>query len=369
MQINFGGREIALKLVYYGPALSGKTTNLRSLHQLTTDGARGRLMTLETKDDRTLFFDMLPLALRAEGDRPGQTAGMTLRIKIFTVPGQVLHASTRKLVLQGADGVVFVADSQISETEHNAASFFDLRQNLKDLRLSVKEMPLVIQFNKRDLDKVRSDEELSALARRGREPVFRASAVNGQGVLETFFGLMHLTWSKLDGEHQLGEDARHRVGRALADGGAPARHRHRRVEAALVVRRREAQSHRSGAHVNAEAPNVRVEDLVLDGRIHLEDLVDRNGLDELCKSRHGPLRDSRAHLLERGRNARGRDRRARALRVRQPDDARAARVRGDRRGREGARRGRRGRRAFTRASPAPRTASSRSSTTAGASGA
>jgi hypothetical protein len=126
-----------------------------------------------------------------------------LRIKIFTVPGQVLHASTRKLVLQGADGVAFVADSQISETEHNATSFFDLRQNLKDLSLSLREMPLVIQFNKRDLDRVRSDEELGALAQRGREPVFRASAVNGQGVLETFFGLMHLTWTKLDGEHQL----------------------------------------------------------------------------------------------------------------------------------------------------------------------
>jgi mutual gliding-motility protein MglA len=204
VQINFGGREIALKLVYYGPALSGKTTNLRSLHQLMTDGARGRLMTLETKDDRTLFFDMLPLALRAE-ERPGQTPGMTLRVKIFTVPGQVLHSSTRKLVLQGADGVAFIADSQISETEHNAASFFDLRKNLKDLSLNIKEMPLVIQFNKRDLERVRSDEELGALARRGREPVFRASAVNGNGVLETFFGLMHLTWSKLDGEHQLGK--------------------------------------------------------------------------------------------------------------------------------------------------------------------
>jgi hypothetical protein len=203
VQINFGGREIALKLVYYGPALSGKTTNLRSLHHLTTEGARGRLMTLETKDDRTLFFDMLPLSLKAGVDKPGQTPGMTLRIKIFTVPGQVLHASTRKLVLQGADGVIFVADSQISETEHNAASFFDLRQNLKDLRLSLKELPLVIQFNKRDLERVRSDDELTALARRGREPVFRASAVNGNGVLETFFGLMHLIWAKLDGEHQL----------------------------------------------------------------------------------------------------------------------------------------------------------------------
>lgn len=202
MQINFGGREIALKLVYYGPALSGKTTNLRSLHQLSSEGARGRLMTLETKDDRTLFFDMLPLTVRAEPDRNG-VAGMALRIKIFTVPGQVLHASTRRLVLQGADGVAFIADSQTSETEHNAASFLDLRQNLKELGLSLKELPVVIQFNKRDLDKVRSDEEIDVLARRGREPVFKASAVAGHGVLETFFGLLHMTWTKIDREHQL----------------------------------------------------------------------------------------------------------------------------------------------------------------------
>jgi signal recognition particle receptor subunit beta len=202
VQINFGGREVAIKLVYYGPALSGKTTNLRSLHQLTSEGSRGRLMTLETKDDRTLFFDMLPLTLKSEAER-GSVGGMTLRIKIFTVPGQVLHSSTRRLVLQGADGVAFIADSQISETEHNAASFLDLRQNLKDLGLSPKALPLVIQFNKRDLDRIRSDEEIAALAGRGREPVFKGSAVHGQGVLETFFGLLHLTWGKLDGEHQL----------------------------------------------------------------------------------------------------------------------------------------------------------------------
>src|SRR6516225_6636651 len=142
-----------MKLVYYGPALGGKTTNLRSLHQLSAEQSRGRLMTLETKDDRTLFFDMLPLTLRgASAERP--SGGMTLRIKIFTVPGQVLHASTRRLVLQGADGVAFIADSQVSETEHNAASFLDLRQNLKELGLSLKGMPLVIQFNKRDLDRI-----------------------------------------------------------------------------------------------------------------------------------------------------------------------------------------------------------------------
>jgi len=162
-------------------------------------------MTLETKDDRTLFFDMLPLTLRAEGHRSaaGSTPGMSLRIKIFTVPGQVLHASTRRLVLQGADGVAFIADSQISETEHNAASFLDLRNNLKELGLTVKALPLVIQFNKRDLEHVRSDAEIDALANRGREPVFKASAVRGDGVIETFFGLLHVVWTQLDGEHHL----------------------------------------------------------------------------------------------------------------------------------------------------------------------
>ena len=213
MQLNFAGREITIKLVYYGPALSGKTTNLKALHELTADDSHGRLMTLETRDDRTLFFDMLPLLFRA-GDRPRQpgdrsytpvdpTMGMSLRLKVFTVPGQVLHGATRRLVLQGADGVAFIADSQTSETENNAAAFLDLRANLKELNVALKEMPLVIQFNKRDLPTVRTDEEIRALAQQGREPVFQASALTGDGVVETFFGLLQLTWSKLEAEHQL----------------------------------------------------------------------------------------------------------------------------------------------------------------------
>jgi signal recognition particle receptor subunit beta len=203
VQLNFAAREVTIKLVYYGPALSGKTTNLRALHHLTSEDSRGRLMTLETKDDRTLFFDMLPLVFRG-GAKPGSTGGgMSLRIKVFTVPGQVLHSSTRRLVLQGADGVAFIADSQVAETENNATSFMDLRSNLKELGLSVKTVPLIIQFNKRDMPTVRSDAEIEALAKKGREPVFKASAVKGDGVLESFFGLLHLTWSKLDAEHQL----------------------------------------------------------------------------------------------------------------------------------------------------------------------
>lgn len=190
---------MAIKLVYYGPALSGKTTNLKALHALTRAESRGRLMTLDTKDDRTLFFDMLPLVFKAETEG----GAMNLRVKVFTVPGQVVHASTRRLVLQGADAVAFIADSQVSETENNAASFLDLRANFKELGRSMKDVPLVIQFNKRDLPHVRSDAEIDDLAGRGREPVFKACAVNGQGVVESFFGLLDRAWRKLDGEHNL----------------------------------------------------------------------------------------------------------------------------------------------------------------------
>ena len=136
MQLNFAAREVTIKLVYYGPALSGKTTNLQGAPRARrSEESRGRLMTLETKDDRTLFFDMLPLVFKAETEG----GAMSLRIKVFTVPGQVVHASTRRLVLQGADGVAFIADSQIAETENNAASFLDLRANLKELGRSLSQ--------------------------------------------------------------------------------------------------------------------------------------------------------------------------------------------------------------------------------------
>jgi len=196
LQFDFVAKELTIKLVYYGPALSGKTTNLQSLHLLVDSGSRGRLMTLETRDDRTLFFDLLPLAFRAGKD-------LSLRIKLFTVPGQVIHGTTRRLVLQGADGVVFVADSQLGETEHNATAFLDLSENLKANGMKLGDMPLVIQFNKRDLPDVRTDAELVALARRGKEPVFPAIATTGKGVAETFLGLLQLTYSVLDTQHKL----------------------------------------------------------------------------------------------------------------------------------------------------------------------
>lgn len=196
MQLDFASRELTIKLVYYGPALSGKTTNLQALHQAADAAATGRLMTLETKDDRTLFFDLLPLTFKDRG-------GLAIRLKVFTVPGQVIHASTRRLVVQGADGIAFVADSRESETQHNAESFLDLKENLKEHGMVLKDMPLIIQFNKRDLPGIRSDEDIAKLAEQGREPVYLAVATQGVGVVESFVGLLHLTWTSLDATHDL----------------------------------------------------------------------------------------------------------------------------------------------------------------------
>lgn len=197
MQLDFRTRELTIKLVYYGPALSGKTTNLQALHKVVDKDTTGRLMTLDTKDDRTLFFDLLPLNFKAK-------SGVSVRIKVFTVPGQAIHASTRRLVVQGADGVVFVADSQKAETQNNTTAFLDLKANLEANGLSLKSMPVVIQFNKRDLpaELIRTEEELHDLAKRGREPVYLAMAMKGVGVVESFLGLLQMTWKALNDQHQ-----------------------------------------------------------------------------------------------------------------------------------------------------------------------
>ncbi|MDB4972868.1 MAG: gliding motility protein MglA [Myxococcaceae bacterium] len=196
MQLDFAARELTIKLVYYGPALSGKTTNLKAIHELMAKDARGRLMTLDTRDDRTLFFDLLPLSFSAR-------SGVTVRLKLLTVPGQVIHNATRRLVLAGADGVAFIADSRKSETRETAAAFLNLRQNLTSQGLDPTAMPIVIQFNKRDLSEIRPDAELDELAKRGKEPVFKAIAMRGQGVPATFLGLVKATWTKLERENQL----------------------------------------------------------------------------------------------------------------------------------------------------------------------
>lgn len=189
--IDIQHREVTLKLVYYGPALSGKTTNLQQLHRLMLGHTESELVTLDTRDDRTLFFDLLPLEFETRG-------GFRIRLKLFTVPGQVIHNTTRKIVLQGADGVAFIADSRVSQTRQNNESFANLKQNLRENGIDFKDVARVIQFNKRDLPGIRSDEAIKKIATRGSEPVFTAIAIEGAGVAETFQGLASLTWEKLE---------------------------------------------------------------------------------------------------------------------------------------------------------------------------
>src|SRR5262249_8611943 len=131
VQLDYGAREVAIKLVYYGPALSGKTTNLQQIHRRIDERSRGTLMTLDTRDDRTLFFDLLPISFRA-------ASGLKVKLKLYTVPGQVMHNTTRKIVLQGADGVAFVADSQVSETRANNEAYANLRSNLREQGIDVR---------------------------------------------------------------------------------------------------------------------------------------------------------------------------------------------------------------------------------------
>jgi hypothetical protein len=197
-------REITLKLVYYGPAMSGKTTNLQQLHRKMSGYTEGALVSLDTRDDRTLFFDLLPLKLSTRG-------GFSLKLKLFTVPGQVIHNTTRKIVLQGADGIAFIADSRASETRANNESFANLRQNLRDNAIKWDDIAVVIQLNKRDLPGIRGDEEIEKIKAKGREPVFKAIAIEGRGVAETFLGLAEATWDKLSARHEL--EARFGIGR------------------------------------------------------------------------------------------------------------------------------------------------------------
>jgi signal recognition particle receptor subunit beta len=198
VQINLEQREITLKVVYYGPALSGKTTNLQVIHQVLDPDSRGRLMVLDTSDDRTLFFDLMPVFFKTR-------SGFTVKVKIFTVPGQVMHNSTRRVVLQGADGVAFIADSQKSLSKANNESWRDMANNLKMNGLDISEIPMVIQFNKRDLPEVRSDEEIAEVGRKGKEPVFKAIAIKGDGVMETLEGILRLTWRSLNQKYNLEE--------------------------------------------------------------------------------------------------------------------------------------------------------------------
>ncbi len=195
VQIHMSEREITVKVVYYGPALSGKTTNLQQLHQLIEPAARGKMVTLDTANDRTLYFDFLPIEF-------GTQNGFSIKIKLFTVPGQVMHKSTRKVVLSGADGVVFVADSQRSAASANAYSWRDMEANLKSNGVDFDAIPKVMQFNKRDLPDVKPLAEIREAW--GDMPTFPATATRGEGVLETFRELLRLIYRGLDSKHQFG---------------------------------------------------------------------------------------------------------------------------------------------------------------------
>lgn len=183
--------RLIVKIVYYGPALSGKTTNLTRLHDMLASELKGDMMTLETDGDRTLFFDLLPLGFTAP-------SGLLIKFKLFTVPGQVVHDGTRKAVLSRADGVVFVADSQKNQAMNNGSSFQNLLTNAAMVGLDVKTLPLVVQFNKRDLPDIFTEDELRARWSGAPWPFFFASALEGPGVKETFRSILDCVYDRLD---------------------------------------------------------------------------------------------------------------------------------------------------------------------------
>jgi len=177
--INYSAREINCKIVYYGPGLCGKTTNLQFIYNRTNPEVKGKMISLATETERTLFFDFLPLAL-------GEIRGFKTRFHLYTVPGQVFYDASRKLILKGVDGVVFVADSQVERMEANLESMDNLRVNLAEQGYDLDQLPFVIQYNKRDVPNAAALEELRKLLNpQGKVPDFEACATKGTGVFET----------------------------------------------------------------------------------------------------------------------------------------------------------------------------------------
>ncbi|MDF1581218.1 MAG: ADP-ribosylation factor-like protein [Desulfuromonadales bacterium] len=176
--INYASREINCKIVYYGPGLCGKTTNLQHVYQMTDPDAKGKMISLATETERTLFFDFLPLAL-------GEIRGFKTRFHLYTVPGQVFYDASRKLILKGVDGVVFVADAQEERLDANIESMENLKVNLEEQGYQLENLPFVIQYNKYDLPNVTPIEELRELLNPNGVPEFKGCAVTGEGVFET----------------------------------------------------------------------------------------------------------------------------------------------------------------------------------------
>ncbi len=196
-QLNLDTREITLKIVYYGPALSGKTTNIQQIHALVAANAAGEMVTLDTQGDRTLYFDFLPIEIAGDGD-------YLIKLKLITVPGQVMHRATRRVVIAGDDGDAFVADSQRESASANAYSYRDLEANLRANGIEMASMPSVVQFNKRDLDDIKSLDEIRAAWKDTGVPTVPAVAVKGEGVIETFRTLMERLYRSLDERHDFG---------------------------------------------------------------------------------------------------------------------------------------------------------------------
>lgn len=188
--INYSSREINCKIVYYGPGLCGKTTNLQYIYKKTNPEQKGKLISLATETERTLFFDFLPLAL-------GDIKGFRVRFHLYTVPGQVFYAASRKLILKGVDGVVFVADSQIDRMEANIESLEDLKLNLSEQGYDLEKLPFVIQYNKRDLPNIVPIEELNRVLNPNGVEYFEAIATQGIGVFETLKGIAKLVLLEL----------------------------------------------------------------------------------------------------------------------------------------------------------------------------
>ncbi|MCW5829169.1 MAG: hypothetical protein KIT79_07615 [Deltaproteobacteria bacterium] len=194
-EFNISRKEITFKLVYYGPALSGKTTNLQVIHKAASSRSRGELMKLDTEGDRTLFFDLLPMEI-------GTGAGFKVKLKLFTVPGQVQHNTTRRAVLKGTDAVAFIADSQKELEKENASSYLNLKENLKELGMSLEDMPFAIQFNKRDLPNAVPSELIQKTWGQTGIPVFMASAIEGKGVIPTLDALVRRLFQSLEARYE-----------------------------------------------------------------------------------------------------------------------------------------------------------------------
>ena len=188
--INYSSREINCKIVYYGPGLCGKTTNLQYIYNKTNPTARGKMISLATETERTLFFDFLPLSL-------GEIRGFKTRFHLYTVPGQVFYDASRKLILKGVDGVVYVADSQIERMEANIESIENLRQNLQEHGYDLDKIPYVVQYNKRDLPNAAPLDELRRLLNPKNIPEFEACATTGEGVFDTLKAVAKLVLQEL----------------------------------------------------------------------------------------------------------------------------------------------------------------------------